>query len=62
MAETKDPSEASLASNRVLAEHFPTLRRLWAEGVESGEAAPLDLVSIKRRGRERLAEIRAAAP
>jgi antitoxin ParD1/3/4 len=34
------------------------LRRLWREGIESGPSAPLDAESIKRRGRERLAESR----
>lgn len=36
------------------------LRRLWREGVESGESAPLDAEDIKRRGHERLAALRAA--
>jgi antitoxin ParD1/3/4 len=31
------------------------LRRLWREGVQSGESAPLDAQDIKLRGRERLA-------
>ena len=31
------------------------LRRLWRDGVESGESAPFDGEDIKRRGRERLA-------
>jgi antitoxin ParD1/3/4 len=31
------------------------LRRLWREGIESGEGQPLDAEDIKRRGRERLA-------
>ena len=30
------------------------LRRLWREGIESGEGQPLDAEDIKRRGRERL--------
>lgn len=30
------------------------LRRLWRDGVDSGEGAPLDADDIKRRGRERL--------
>lgn len=30
------------------------LRRLWREGIESGDSAPLDAEDIKRRGRERL--------
>ena len=36
------------------------LRRLWREGIDSGEAAPLNGEDIKRRGRERLAALRAA--
>jgi antitoxin ParD1/3/4 len=36
------------------------LRRLWREGIESGEGQPLDAEEIKRRGRDRLAA-RAAA-
>jgi antitoxin ParD1/3/4 len=31
------------------------LRRLWREGVDSGEAQPLNAEDIKRRGRDRLA-------
>ena len=37
------------------------LRRLWSEGVNSGESAPLDADDIKRRGRERLAAHKAAS-
>ena len=37
------------------------LRRLWSEGVNSGESAPLDADDIKRRGRERLAANKAAS-
>ena len=36
------------------------LRRLWRQGVESGDAGPLDAEDIKRRGRARLAALRAA--
>ncbi len=35
------------------------LRQLWREGVDSGDAGPLDGEDIKRRGRERLAALRA---
>ena len=37
------------------------LRRLWREGLESGEGQPLDAEDIKRRGRERLAAYKAAS-
>jgi len=37
------------------------LRRLWREGVDSGECAPPDADDIKRRGRERLAASEAAS-
>lgn len=37
------------------------LRRLWNEGVNSGESNVLDGEAVKRRGRDRLAELRAAA-
>jgi antitoxin ParD1/3/4 len=33
------------------------LRRLWAEGVDGGEDAPLDAEDIKQRGRARLAAL-----
>jgi antitoxin ParD1/3/4 len=36
------------------------LRRLWREGVDSGDGAPLDAEDIKRRGRERLAAAKIA--
>ncbi len=36
------------------------LRRLWREGVDSGEGEPLDAEDIKRRGRERLAAHKAS--
>ncbi len=36
------------------------LRRLWREGVRSGESAPLDAEDIKHRGRKRLAALRVA--
>lgn len=36
------------------------LRRLWREGLDSGESAPLDAKDIKRRGRARLAALRNA--
>jgi antitoxin ParD1/3/4 len=36
------------------------LRRLWQEGVDSGESAPLDAEDVKRRGRKRLAALRTA--
>jgi antitoxin ParD1/3/4 len=36
------------------------LRRLWQEGLDSGESAPLDAKDIKRRGRARLAALRNA--
>ena len=36
------------------------LRRLWREGVDSGEATALDVDEIKRKGRERLAALKAA--
>jgi len=36
------------------------LRRLWQEGVESGAGEPLDAEDIKRRGRARLAALKAA--
>jgi antitoxin ParD1/3/4 len=36
------------------------LRRLWRDGVESGESVPLDPEDIKRRGRERLARAKGA--
>lgn len=31
------------------------LRRLWREGIQSGDNGPLDAEAIKRRGRARLA-------
>jgi antitoxin ParD1/3/4 len=31
------------------------LRRLWADGVDSGASRPLEAAAIKRRGRDRLA-------
>jgi len=34
------------------------LRRLWQEGLDSGDGGPLDAEDIKRRGRERLAALR----
>ncbi len=34
------------------------LRRLWREGVDSGDNAPLNAADIKRRGRTRLAALR----
>jgi antitoxin ParD1/3/4 len=37
------------------------LRRLWREGIDSGEGEPLDAEDIKRRGRERLAAHKAAS-
>jgi antitoxin ParD1/3/4 len=39
------------------------LRRLWGEGVDSGEddQGTLDAEDIKRRGRQRLAALKAAA-
>jgi antitoxin ParD1/3/4 len=36
------------------------LRRLWQEGVDSGAGEPLDAEEIKRRGRERLAALKAS--
>ena len=33
------------------------LQRLWRDGVDSGDSAPLDGEAIKRRGRERLAKL-----
>jgi len=36
------------------------LRRLWREGIDSGENQPLDAEDIKRRGRQRLAAQAAA--
>ena len=36
------------------------LRRLWREGLESGDAGVLDGEDIKRRGRARLAALRTA--
>jgi antitoxin ParD1/3/4 len=30
------------------------LRRLWDEGIASGQAAPLDVEAVKREGRRRL--------
>ena len=36
------------------------LRRLWREGVDSGEATALNVDEIKRKGRERLAALKAA--
>lgn len=38
------------------------LRRLWQEGVDSGDDAPLDAKDIKRRGRARLAALRNSSP
>lgn len=35
------------------------LRRLWRDGVGSGDSTPLDGEAIKRRGRERLAKLAA---
>ena len=34
------------------------LRRLWQDGMDSGESTPLDAEDIKSRGRERLAALR----
>jgi antitoxin ParD1/3/4 len=34
------------------------LRRLWRDGVNSGESAPLNAKEIKQRGRARLAALR----
>ncbi len=31
------------------------LRKLWRDGVGSGDGGPLDVEALKRRGRERLA-------
>ena len=36
------------------------LRRMWREGVDSGDSAPLNAKDIKRRGRARLAALRSA--
>ena len=36
------------------------LRRLWREGVDSGDSAPLNARDIKARGRARLAALRTA--
>jgi antitoxin ParD1/3/4 len=38
------------------------LRRLWREGLDSGNSAPLDAKDIKRRGRARLAVVRNTNP
>ena len=37
------------------AEERARLRRAWAEGVESGDAGPLDFAELKAEGRRRLA-------
>ncbi|MGN6469418.1 MAG: type II toxin-antitoxin system ParD family antitoxin [Rhizobiaceae bacterium] len=34
------------------------LRKAWQEGIESGPSRPLDFEEIKRRGRERLAQLK----
>ena len=34
------------------------LRKAWREGIESGPSRPLDMDEIKRRGRERLAQLK----
>ena len=34
------------------------LRKAWREGIESGPSHPLDMDKIKRRGRERLAQLK----
>ena len=34
------------------------LRKAWREGIESGQSRPLDMDEIKRRGRERLAQLK----
>lgn len=34
------------------------LRKAWREGIESGPSRPLDFEEIKRRGRERLAQLK----
>jgi antitoxin ParD1/3/4 len=34
------------------------LRKAWQEGIESGPSRPLDFEEIKRRGRERLAQVK----
>jgi antitoxin ParD1/3/4 len=34
------------------------LRKAWQEGIESGPSHPLDMNEIKRRGRERLAQLK----
>jgi len=36
------------------------LQRLWREGVDSGDGETLDAEAIKRRGRERIAALKAA--
>jgi Arc/MetJ-type ribon-helix-helix transcriptional regulator len=35
-------------------EAIEALRRLWRDGVDSGEGQPLDLDDLKRRGRKSL--------
>jgi antitoxin ParD1/3/4 len=34
------------------------LRKAWREGIESGPSRPLDFEEVKRRGRERLAQLK----
>jgi antitoxin ParD1/3/4 len=34
------------------------LRKAWREGIESGGAGPVDFEEVKRRGRERLAQLK----
>lgn len=34
------------------------LRKAWREGIESGPSRPLDFEEIKRRGHERLAQLK----
>ena len=42
-------------------EELEQLRSLWKKGIASGPARQIDLAAMKRRGRARMAERRAAA-
>jgi len=53
----RDALRAWNLARRQRAVALDELRRLWREGVESGDSVAVDASDVKRRGRERLAAL-----
>jgi antitoxin ParD1/3/4 len=55
-SEVVEDALACWRERRALEADPETLRRLWQEGLDSGEPEPLDMAEIKRAARARLLE------